>query len=150
MVPLTSSSWSRGGPEHGSWDGTISPSQRSRRAFVKASSGSLNSSLVGNQSFLSTLELALGHGRTSQLEVAGSRGTLSPSLSFPRFQMDSFGLWLSCLVFGQGQHGPRWVWVVAWESQRRCFWRPFPKLSYRSSCSHPWRWFYIFHFSCHL
>jgi len=41
------------------------------------------------------------------------QGCTSSFLSSPGFQMDSFGLWLSCPVFGQGQHGPTWIWALA-------------------------------------
>lgn len=65
----------------GSWDGTISPSQRSQRAFLSAPSAGLNPSLVGNQSSLSKLDLALGYGVVAQLKVEGSRGASPPFLA---------------------------------------------------------------------
>lgn len=112
MVPLTSSSEAEGVLGRVAGMGPSALLEGLEEPSLKAPSASLNSSLPGSQNFLSKLELALGHDRTSQLKVAGSRGTPSPSLSFPGFQMDSFGLWLSYLVFGQGQYRPRWVWAL--------------------------------------
>lgn len=67
----------------------------------------------GNQGLISKLELAPRHGQTAQLKVVGSRGTLSLCISSPVFWMDTLASWLSCPVFGQGQHGAKQGWALA-------------------------------------
>lgn len=67
---------------------------------------SLNSSLVGNQSLILKLELALGHGQTAQLKVGGSMGTRSLCINPPGFWMNI----LFCLMVELASvwTGPAW------------------------------------------
>lgn len=82
MVPLTSSSEAEGVLGRVAGMGPSALLEGLEEPSLKAPSASLNSSLPGSQNFLSKLELALGHDRTSQLKVAGSRVHLLLLLAF--------------------------------------------------------------------